>query len=118
MQSFFAVVVHGGPQVFKIPSTSPGSILGLRPKWRLLLFGCPVNVVAAGVAIDIGERLAGPEFGKATESSLCTLWPSLRMHPVAIVDCKDVRYQDVFDVLFLTDGTVFLLEIFDELSLG
>jgi hypothetical protein len=61
-------MVHGGPKVFKISSAPAGSILGLRPKSRFLLLGGPVNVVAAGIAINLGERLPAPKFGKAAEA--------------------------------------------------
>ncbi|MGE3992574.1 MAG: hypothetical protein AB7F49_32185 [Pseudorhodoplanes sp.] len=90
----------------------------MRPKSRLLLFGCPINVIAAGIAVDFGQRFAAPEFSEAAEAGLRTLWARLRMHSVAIVDCKNIGNQDVFDVLLFAERPVLLSEVLDELSFG
>lgn len=111
-------MVHSRPEIFEVSPASTRSVPSLRPKSWLLLFGCPINVIAAGIPVDFGQGFAGPEFSEAAEAGLRAFWARLRVHSVAIVDRKNIGDQDVFDVLLFAERPVLLSEVLDEFTFG
>lgn len=104
MQSLFGVVIDSGPQVFQVPP---------RAAWRTP----PTDIIAAGLAVHISEKLGSPPFIEALNSAIKGAFVRLSIAAVGIEDREDIRDLYRLYVAFAARRPVLLDVVFCERSL-